>query len=203
LDAWKAEQEQLVFIRDEINHFKQFDNIKTWQAENEPLLEVFGECPKMSANLIKREVALIKSLDSRPVMITDSGELSSWLETAKLGDKFGHTLYRVVYNPNIGNLYYYLPPAFYHYKAKLAGLSREQVIVAELQAEPWLPPNYTFDKDYDKLLEQFPLEKIQENISYAKKTGASEIYLWGVEWWYWLKEVKNKPEIWEAMKNQF
>jgi len=27
------------------------------------------------------------------------------------------------------------------------------------------------------------------------------IYLWGSEWWYWLKEKQNDPKIWEEAKN--
>lgn len=202
LNDWEIEQEQLNMIRDVVIHFKQFDNIKMWQVENEPFLTVFGKCPVMSVDLVKREIALVKSLDKRPVMITDSGELSSWVKSAKLGDKFGHTLYRTVYDKRVGFLQYYLPPAFYRFKTWYCGLAKENIIISELQAEPWIPEDFTLN-DYQILNRSLPVEKIISNINYAKRTGASQIYLWGVEWWYWLKTVKNEPATWETLKNQF
>ena len=30
-----------------------------------------------------------------------------------------------------------------------------------------------------------------------------EFYLWGAEWWYWMKEKQNKPEIWDEAKKLF
>jgi hypothetical protein len=44
------------------------------------------------------------------------------------------------------------------------------------------------------------LEKFRKNIEFAKKTGLDEFYLWGAEWWYWLKEKQNQPEIWKEAK---
>ena len=47
------------------------------------------------------------------------------------------------------------------------------------------------------------LEKFQENIEFAKKTGLDKIYLWGAEWWYWLKEKQSEPKIWQGAKKLF
>ena len=47
------------------------------------------------------------------------------------------------------------------------------------------------------------LERFQKNIKFAKKTGLDEFYLWGAEWWYWLKTKHDKPEIWEEAKKLF
>jgi hypothetical protein len=41
-------------------------------------------------------------------------------------------------------------------------------------------------------------KKFKENIDFAKKTGLDTIYLWGVEWWYWLKEKGNESILDEA-----
>jgi len=27
--------------------------------------------------------------------------------------------------------------------------------------------------------------------------------LWGGEWWYWMKEKQNQPEIWQEAKKLF
>ena len=37
-------------------------------------------------------------------------------------------------------------------------------------------------------------------VDYAKRTGQDTFYLWGAEWWYWMKVKHNQPEIWEEAK---
>lgn len=204
LPEQKILQEQLQMIQKTVEHFKQYDNVSMWQVENEPFLTIFGQCPVIPLEQVKKEIALVKSLDLRPVMVTDSGELSYWLQTANLADKFGHTLYRVVYSETLFSyLYYYLPPAYYHAKAKLNGLKKQNVLISELQAEPWVPQGYTLQLDYQKMLELMDPQKMQSNIDFAIKTGAAEIYLWGVEWWYWLKINQNDDCMWQVARQLF
>ena len=69
---------QLEFLRATILRYKNFASIKSWQVENEPLFALFGECPLPNKNFLKQEVDLVRGLDSRPVVVTDSGELSHW-----------------------------------------------------------------------------------------------------------------------------
>jgi len=40
------------------------------------------------------------------------------------------------------------------------------------------------------------LEKIEDILKYAEGTRYDRQYLWGAEWWYWLKK-NGHPEIWE------
>ncbi len=60
---------------------------------------------------------------------------------------------------------------------------------------------------YDLSLEEqeksMDFSRFQKNINFAKKTGLKEFYLWGAEWWYWMKTKQNKPEIWEEAKKLF
>ncbi|HCC22836.1 TPA: hypothetical protein DF272_01505 [Candidatus Falkowbacteria bacterium] len=199
----KARAEQLIMVRDVVNKFKEKTALVMWQVENEPFLDTFGECQPISLSFLKQEIALVKSLDTRPVMITDSGELSWWLKTGTIGDKFGHTLYREVYNKYIGYFQHVYPPAFYYFKARLAGIKQDDMIVAELQAEPWVPEGYTLQLDYVKMKELMAPEKIESNYAYAKRTGATEIYFWGVEWWYWMKVKVDDDSLWENAKQFF
>ena len=43
----------------------------------------------------------------------------------------------------------------------------------------------------------------KEDIKFAKQTGLNKFYLWGVEWWYWIKVKYNEPEIWNQAKTLF
>jgi len=47
------------------------------------------------------------------------------------------------------------------------------------------------------------LERFQINIEFSKKTGLDTFYLWGAEWWYWMKIKQNQPEIWQEAKKLF
>ena len=77
----------------------------------------------------------------------------------------------------------------------------KQVIVSELQAEPWAKgkKNITQMSLIDQL-NLFNINDFQNNLKYAKRAGFQQAYLWGVEWWYWLKKVKNRNNFWNAAK---
>jgi len=184
-----------------VEHYKNQPAILTWQVDNEPLVDWFGNCPKPDKNFVKEEIALIKSLDLRPVLITDSGELSTWVRAARLGDYFGTTMYRVVWNKYIGYWSYdwFLPSAFYTIKAKLNGLDLDKVIVAELQTEAWLRDDIS-KIPLEEQKKSINPEQFRKNIGVARRTGFSEAYLWGVEYWYWLKDKHNDSSLYNEAK---
>lgn len=192
----------LVLLEKEINYFKNYPNIKKWQIDNEPLADFFGECPPADKNLLEREIRLVRDLDARPIIITESGELSTWLPGAKLTEILGVSMYRQTWHKKWGYFYYPLTPSFYYLKAQLIKLLTgvEKVINTELQVEPWASKN---NLKVMKLFDQFyvmDLSQVKTNINFAKKSGLEEIYLWGVEWWYWLGEKQGHWEFWEYGK---
>lgn len=193
----------LKLVKEEVTHFKEFENISSWQVENEPLLRLFGECPSPDKDLLRQEFELVKSLDDRPAFITDAGELSLWLRTPKFTDHLGTTMYTVVWNKYIGFFRHFYPPAWYAYRAEFARkfYKTKQVIISELQAEPWIPAEeHAADYDIFKQLESFTIEELEKNIELARRSGFNTAYLWGAEWWYWLKTEHNHPEYWEYIK---
>ncbi len=199
-DKEMREDALLAYEKVLIERYKSYENITMWQVENEPFLP-FGDCIEgaVDVELVDREIAQLRELDnSRPIMVTDSGELSLWIKAAKRADVFGTTLYRIIHKEPFGYIKYPLGPAFFRIKAwmikKVA--NQENVIVSELQAEPWGTawlPHMTIEEQYVSMNP----EKFKEIIEYTQKTNFSEAYLWGVEWWYWLKTTKERPEMWE------
>lgn len=179
--------------------------IKVWQVENEPFLEMFGECPALDRDFLREEISVVREADrgQRPIMLTASGELSSWTKPARLGDIFGTTLYRTIWNKYLGYFDYPLPPVFYYKRAQLVrwltGVG--SMMISELQAEPWGPkPIYAMDKEQQ--FESMNWAKIEAIAQYAKETGFSEAYFWGAEWWYWLK-TQGDDTIWQGAKRFF
>ena len=198
------EQETLNFLQKSIEHFKDYDNIIAWQVENEPGFS-FGECHYgiPSKDLFKREVELVRSIDpERPITSTDSGELASWLSFSSHVDNLGISLYRVTENPMFGRFYYPMRPGFYQKKAnivKAINKNVEKVFLSELQLEPWaiVPMSeMTLSEQFDSM----SFKRTQSTINYAKRTGFDEIYIWGVEWWYWLAQEHGDSRFWELGK---
>lgn len=203
----EQQQELLKYIKNFILRYKDSKAIIAWQVENEPLFK-FGECPWRDKKFLKEEIEFVKSLDSkRPIIISDSGEQSLWLSSAEIGDIVGVTMYRKVWG-SLSDIYgfyikSFLPPVHYWRKAQIIKkLFGKEIICIELQAEPW-GPKLLYDTALSEQEKTMNLEKFKENIEYAKQTGLQEFYLWGAEWWYWMKETQNKPEIWNEARNLF
>lgn len=193
------------YLKASVNHFKNQPEITAWQVENEPLLP-FGNCKIFGQDFLQSEVSLVKSLDSRPVVLTDSGELGMWVTAMRYSDIFGTSLYRIVWNPIFGYFTYPLPPLYYNLKARItqslfAPLSH-QVIVSELQAEPWSPGEPLAKEAISDQTKGFSIKDFQNVIRFTARTGISEQYLWGVEWWYFMRE-HGHPEYWNFAKTLF
>ncbi|MDA3839496.1 MAG: cellulase family glycosylhydrolase [Patescibacteria group bacterium] len=201
----KRETETLSYIELTIKRYKDNKNIVAWQIENEPFLSNFGECPDIDPAFLDREIELVRSIDSRQIVVTDSGELSVWVPAAKRADIFGTTMYRKTYS-NLLQAYvsYPIEPSFFRVKRNLAKIFArpDKWIVIELQAEPWGPQPFQYlspeerarTMDYDKFVEM---------MEFSRQTGFEEFYLWGVEWWYWEKINQNNPQIWNEAKTLF
>lgn len=200
-NQWKSEL--LQYIEKTINRYKNNNNIKAWQVENEPFLSShFGECPSLDTDFLDKEISLVKKLDSRPIIITDSGELSLWAQAASRADIFGITMYKNTYSKTLGRyISYPIGPDFFHFKKNIANFfaNPEKWIVIELQAEPWGPIPYQnlTKKEKNKTMS---LQKLDDMTKFAGESGFQEVYLWGVEWWYWEKEKNNNPQYWEKIK---
>lgn len=206
LSKQEQQKEILGLIENIILRYRNYDIIKMWQVENEPFFS-FGNCPWKDKDFLKKEIELVKILDykKRKIIVSDSGEWSLWVSSSKQGDVVGITMYRKVWNSNINSYisYDFLRPFWYWVRAffvdKFFG---KKVIVVEFQAEPW-GPKLLYDIPLSEQKKTMTLEKFNKNIEFAKKNGFDEFYLWGAEWWYWLKV--NYPEdensfIWEKTK---
>lgn len=192
------------FIQETISRYKYRSEIALWQIENEPFL-AFGICPPMSGDALDQEIAVARLEDpSRSILTTDSGELSLWVSAASRGDVFGTTLYRKLWSNRFGYITYPIGPNFFRFKEMLVRLLTHQknFVVIELQGEPWAPGSLS-TVSLEEQWKTMNAEQLLENVRYARQVGFSDVYLWGVEWWYWLKEKKETPALWNAAKEVF
>jgi hypothetical protein len=195
-------QEILLMLSEVVKRYKDRDEIKYWQVENEPFLDVFGVCPKSDPEFLQEEVALVRSLDSRPIIISGSGELSTWRKESSAGDIFATTLYRVVWGERFGYIRYPIPAWIYSLKANINHIPEGKRIISELQAEPWVPEGSLGDLSSFEAKKSLDINQFKANAQYAINVNFDKSYLWGVEWWY--EQSKNgHPEYWDFAKTLF
>ena len=205
LPSDEAGTEQLELVDLVVERYDKVKNIRLWQVENEPFLGTFGKCPPLDKDIFFKEIDLVRTLSAKPILVTDSGELNFWIGAAKTGaEVVGSTLYKVVYNENIGYIRYPIPGWFYLVKASFIKtfFDTKSVINSELQAEAW----HTEKKDLIQMTtaetdKSLDLKQFKNNMIFAKKAGFDEIYFWGVEWWYFLKVQRGQSDFWNEAKN--
>jgi len=206
LSTEEAKKEALLsYVKETVLRYKKNPALELWQVENEAFIRFeFGDCANFDRDAVYEELALVRELDpERKIVMTDSGELASWRKPSKLGDIFGTTMYRIVRTPG-GRIFSYdwLPAGFYRLKAKFWGKQYEDFFVSELQAEPWFTDVTPLDTPIEKMEETMNPDRLHAHLDYASHVGASRVYLWGVEWWYFMKEKRNDSRYWDIMQEQ-
>lgn len=193
------------YIEETVKRYRNHQALEIWQVENEPFISFkFGSCENYRKDLVEGEVELVKKIDpTHKIMLTDSGELSTWRKPIKLGDYFGTTLYRVVRTPK-GRVisYAWLPPAFYRLKAQFWGLDQFNFFIAELQAEPWFTGAGAQNTPIVEQEKTMSPDRLKEHLDYVTHIGSPRAYLWGVEWWYFMKKEHGDSRYWEIIKDK-
>jgi hypothetical protein len=203
LSTTDEQSAQLSYMSTVVQRYYNDPTVSSWQVENEPFLSSFGPCPKLDSNFFQKEINLVKSMDpSRPILVTDSGELDWWFNASAYGDVFGTTYYRYVYSDVLHRYWsnFYIFPWMYRFKAGIIRILHpgKPIEISELEAEPWTTAGITSTSLSDQF-QTMSLAHFNTITSMAAKTGFSPQILWGVEWWYWVKE-QGHPEFWNQAK---
>lgn len=206
LDAAEKRSVLFEYLTSVVNRYKDSGTIAYWQVENEPYLRFFGQdaCGAFDPALLREEIALVRRLDpSGKILITDSGEFGGWNGAYRAGDAFGSTMYLYVWSKKLGPIHYPLPAAFFRIRQNVSRLlfGNKPVLLAELGSEPWLIHPIR-EVSIEVQRERMGIEKFNDVLSFAAKSAFGEQYLWGAEWWYYMKE-KGYPEYWNRAKKLF
>ncbi len=205
--SWSEQQERLrSLITATVTRYKDHPSITYWQVENEPYLAAFAyeHCGALDEDFLEEEIALVHSLDgTRPVLVTDSGNLGTWYRPYQQGDAFGTSVYVYFWNPDLGQFRTVLPPWFYRVKDNFVQLfyGQKETMLIELAAEPWLIEPIV-EVDLDVQFSRMDLEKFEDILEYAKETRFEKQYLWGAEWWYWLHK-QGHDAFWERGRSLY
>jgi hypothetical protein len=205
LDSEAAQDRLLEYTSRVVRRYQDQPGLTSWQLENEPYLGSFGVCPKLNEAHLKQEVASLKTETNLPIMMTDSGEISFWYKASRFPDVFGTTMYRVVINKKTNKVFHHFIPAWAY--TLRAGIVRaihpnvKKVVVAELQGEPWSNAPL-IEKDQAYFRETMDHKQFDENLRFAQDAGLSEVYAWGVEWWYFEK-LHGDSYYWQKAASTF
>lgn len=193
------------YITTVIQRYRNHPALEMWQIENEPFLD-FGVCPAFTETELKQEIAIVKTIDTHhPTLTSDSGELSMWFDTGHATDFFGTTLYRVVWNQWLGYMNYnWVPADAYKLKMLVSGVKASRMFVTELQAEPWIAGKPFSAVPVEEQYQSMNLAQLKKNVTFAATLGVPRAYLWGAEWWYWLREhgVTDIPDYISSLKKE-
>ena len=206
LDEIEYNEALLSYMEQVVLRYKDNPAVIWWQVENEPFLEVFAyeHCGDLDVDLLDREIALVKSLDgSRPVLVTDSGNLGTWVGAYSRGDVFGTSVYVHLWNPELGPLKTVLPGWFYRVKDNVMAIlfGEKPSVLIELSVEPWLLEPVA-EAPLEVQFSRMDLQKFEEILDYAETTHYDTQYLWGAEWWYWL-HLQDRSEMWDRGKELY
>lgn len=206
---WEAQKSALrEFITAVVLRYRDEEVVALWQVENEPFLESFGDeqCgDELDTAFLDEEIALVRSLDpSRPIMLTDSGNLGMWAGAYRRADIFGTSAYLYFWEAPVGAFRTILPPGYYRLKANVMKIlfGERPLMISELSLEPWLAAHID-TVPLEEQLRRMNIEKFYEILDYGRRIGFPEQYLWGVEWWYYMREKHGHPEFWDAAKRLY
>ncbi len=203
MPEWKEELKEYMGVV--IDRYKDSPALESYQLENEFFLKVFGICPDHTRERLIEEYEFVKQRDPHhPVIVSRSNNAVGFPVNQPRPDEFGISVYKRVWDKTVTKRYFEYPfPAWFY--GFLAGggkiLTGKDMIIHELQAEPWVPEGYNLSKtsveEQDKSMNA---DRLKDRFEYGRATGMKEMYLWGAEWWYWRKVKLNEPTVWEAAK---
>jgi hypothetical protein len=200
------EPQLLTFITTVVDRYKNNPALNTYELENEYFLKVFGTCTNFSRDRLVQEFNLVKQLDpNHQIVISRSNNVLGIPLGKPTPDIFGVSIYKRVWDKTITHRYFEYPiPAWFY--AFLAGTEKivtgKNTIIHELQAEPWPPTTMTAASETEQLKSMNPTILVNR-FNYGKATGMKTIDLWGVEWWYYQKEIKHNPAFWNIAEQEF
>ncbi len=194
------------FIEAVVKHYQNNPALQDYELENEFFLKVFGECKDFDRTRLVDEYNLVKAMDTKHHVIISRSD--NWVGIPvgpPTPDEFAISVYKRVWDATFTHRYFEYPlPAWFY--AALAGneelLSGKDMIIHELQAEPWTPKGLEITQtSVNEQFKSMNAKRLKDRIDYGEATGMRTIDLWGAEWWYWLKVKQGDSSVWKTVKD--
>lgn len=185
-----AEKFVLPFVERSIKELQEYQCIRCWQIENEPLDPSGPQDFVISKEVLAAEVETVKNLDSRPIVLTVWGnELANrglLTVVESRGDIVGLDLYFKYPTPHG-----YTAPQDVSLHLKHL---QKPLWITELQAEPW---------ENDEAVKMslttptISAEVLNENYEKALALQPEAILFWGFEYWLWRVKMGD-DSLWKS-----
>lgn len=196
----------LAMVRTVVAHTASSPAIDSWEADNEPYISSARTNEwTLGRGFVQQIVSIMHATDPdhRPVVINQAQHYvfdRRWKNALADGDILAASVYPFrnydIFGHNVVIPILELGPLGPNYAAqgRAAASQGKQFWITEMQAEPWA------DTDIRLITPQNPSPNLTHNnlarsIDYARRTGASRVYLWGSEWWYY-EMVHNHDASW-------
>jgi hypothetical protein len=201
LDAQQLEDAILHFNKRVIERYGDKKIIISWQLENEAFNKGIGTCVDYSRKRLFAEYRQITSLNKRPIVMSTSNSFGIPI-FGPIPTIVGFSIYRSQYNYEKSEYSFSKTPAIFQRLRSgfIKYILGRHVIVHELQCEPWGPKATVELSDEEQKISMNP-QRFHDVIAYTHKTGIPYIDMWGGEWWYWRKVVRDDPAMWNTIKD--
>ncbi len=196
------------FMTAVVNRYKTNPALDSYQLENEYFLKVFGRCKNFDRQRLVNEYKLVKKLDPSHTLIVSRSNNAIGLPVGQpTPDEFGVSVYKRVWDATLTHRYFEYPfPAWFYSFLAGAGeiLTGKNMIIHELQAEPWPPHGMGITTaPSEELGKSLDAKRLKDRFSYGEATGIKTIDMWGAEYWYYMKVARNDPSLWNVAKQEF
>lgn len=195
------------FIGAVVERYKNHPQLESYQLENEFFLTVFGECKDFDRDRLVSEFNLVRQLDPNHKLIVSMSNNAIGTPIGQpVPDEWAISVYKRVWDKTLTKRYFEYPiPAWYYaFRAGFVQITRgHNSFIHELQTEAW-PANDQGIKDatIEEQNKSLDARRLKDRIKYGEATGMRKVDMWGVEWWYWRKEKKNDPSLWNIGKDE-
>jgi hypothetical protein len=202
----------LAFVERLVRRYRGHDAITHWQIENEPLDPAGPHHWRIGPGFLAQEVALVRELDDRPVIVTMFVEvnpilLAPWRQQEtrsraamilNLADILGLDLYPSrSYRAHGGDWYFRWPAWLWKPTVvelqRLAQRMERRAWIMEAQAEPWEPDRIVYTDA--PLSRSVRPGSAAAAIRQLREVGFDTILLWGVEHWY-MRRARHQDMVW-------
>lgn len=203
-------EKTLQLIEAVVSRYKESPEIAAWQVENEPLDRSGPNDWRISQDFLEQEVALVKMVDTkkRPIILTSATYPNRFLRILSRLRYIRNPMYQIIdlaeipalniYSSighdiaNIKICFFSKPPEYKKYFGDIIAYAKsrhKELWVSELQAEPWEPGQLVHLEEKESIT--CSPENYAETFKDIRLLGINVVLLWGVEYWFYRKEVHN------------
>jgi hypothetical protein len=204
LDGHEWKQALYAYMEVVIKRYEDHPALESWQLENEFFNEFFGPCDKPDRERFYEEVDLVRGLSDKPLWFSLADQHGLPIR-GPVPDKYGYSVYRIVYNDSVVPFYMWYPTPLWYHNARTAIIRLihpgSDFFIHELQLEPWghIDTSGLTIEEQNISMSQ---DQIRRNVRFAAQLGMEDVYAWGAEWWYWRKEKFGDYSIWESVRRE-